>query len=110
MESEPACLAYSIILNALSISPLWLRPASEMIKGEWIKEGAIVIDVGINRLQINQGGQIKNKLVGDVKYSEAEKFAYAITPVPGGVGPMTIAMLLSNVTSAFIINNDIKNL
>jgi methylenetetrahydrofolate dehydrogenase (NADP+)/methenyltetrahydrofolate cyclohydrolase len=73
----------------------------EMIKGEWIKEGAIVIDVGINRLQINQGGQIKNKLVGDVKYSEAEKFAYAITPVPGGVGPMTIACLLRNTMIAF---------
>ena len=73
----------------------------EMVKGSWIKEGAIVIDVGINRIEIEINGEIKKKLVGDVKYNEAEKLTYAITPVPGGVGPMTIACLLRNTTIAF---------
>jgi methylenetetrahydrofolate dehydrogenase (NADP+) / methenyltetrahydrofolate cyclohydrolase len=61
----------------------------EMIRGEWIREGAVVIDVGMNRLPTG-------KLAGDVEYAEAARRAAAITPVPGGVGPMTIAMLLSN--------------
>jgi methylenetetrahydrofolate dehydrogenase (NADP+)/methenyltetrahydrofolate cyclohydrolase len=61
----------------------------EMIKGDWIKEGAVVIDVGINRLETG-------KLVGDVEFAAASQRARAITPVPGGVGPMTIAMLLAN--------------
>jgi methylenetetrahydrofolate dehydrogenase (NADP+)/methenyltetrahydrofolate cyclohydrolase len=67
----------------------------EFVQGSWIKEGAIVIDVGINRVSdtINPG---KTKLVGDVAYAEASKRAAAITPVPGGVGPMTIACLLKN--------------
>ena len=73
----------------------------KMIKGEWIKKGAIVIDVGINRLEVEIDGKRKNKLVGDVDYKEAEKNASAITPVPGGVGPMTIACLLRNTTIAF---------
>ena len=73
----------------------------KMIKGEWIKKGAIVIDVGINRIETEINGEIKNKLVGDVDYDEAEKFASAITPVPGGVGPMTIACLLRNTSIAF---------
>ena len=73
----------------------------EMVKGEWVKNGAIVIDVGINRIEVNINGEIKNKLVGDVNYNEAEKTASAITPVPGGVGPMTIACLLRNTTIAF---------
>ena len=73
----------------------------EMVKGEWVKNGAIVIDVGINRIEVNINGEIKNKLVGDVNYNEAEKMASAITPVPGGVGPMTIACLLRNTTIAF---------
>ena len=73
----------------------------KMIKGEWIKKGAIVIDVGINRLEVEIDGERKNKLVGDVDYKEAEKNASAITPVPGGVGPMTIACLLRNTTIAF---------
>src|SRR5512136_366364 len=62
---------------------------AELVKGAWVKEGATVIDVGMNRLA-------DGKLVGDVEYGEAEKRAGAITPVPGGVGPMTIAMLLVN--------------
>jgi len=73
----------------------------KMIKGEWIKKGAIVIDVGINRIEVETNGKRKNKLVGDVDYNEAEKNASAITPVPGGVGPMTIACLLRNTTIAF---------
>ena len=72
-----------------------------MIKSEWIKEGAIVIDVGINRIEIQKNCETKNKLVGDVDYNEAKKKAAAITPVPGGVGPMTIACLLRNTTIAF---------
>ena len=71
----------------------------EMVKGDWIKPGAIVIDVGINRVPgegVNAEGKPKTKLVGDVDYAGAAKHAAAITPVPGGVGPMTIAMLMSN--------------
>ena len=77
----------------------------QMIKGDWIKEGGIVIDVGINRIEVDVNGEIKNKLVGDVDYIEAEKNASAITPVPGGVGPMTIACLLRNTTIAFKNSN-----
>jgi len=73
----------------------------EIIKGSWIKEGAIVIDVGINRIEIEIDGKVKQKLVGDVMFDEAEKIASAISPVPGGVGPMTIACLLRNTTIAF---------
>ena len=65
----------------------------EMIKGDWIKPGATVIDVGINRIEKDDGS---TKLVGDVEFSSASKVAGAITPVPGGVGPMTIACLLHN--------------
>jgi len=81
----------------------------EMVKGDWIKKGAIVIDVGINRIEINKDGELKTKLVGDVKFQEAESIASAITPVPGGVGPMTIACLLRNTAISFINsqqNND----
>ena len=73
----------------------------EMVKGDWIKEGAIIIDVGINRIEVQTENGIKNKLVGDVDFKVAEKIASAITPVPGGVGPMTIACLLRNTTIAF---------
>jgi methylenetetrahydrofolate dehydrogenase (NADP+)/methenyltetrahydrofolate cyclohydrolase len=73
----------------------------EMIKGDWVKEGAIVIDVGINRIATQRDGKTKTKLVGDVAYMEAEANAFAISPVPGGVGPMTIACLLRNTTIAF---------
>uniref|UniRef100_UPI00147AAB24 bifunctional methylenetetrahydrofolate dehydrogenase/methenyltetrahydrofolate cyclohydrolase FolD n=2 Tax=Roseobacteraceae TaxID=2854170 RepID=UPI00147AAB24 len=68
----------------------------EMIPGDWIKEGATVIDVGINRIERDG----KNKLVGDVDYASAAERAGAITPVPGGVGPMTIACLLANTLTA----------
>ena len=70
----------------------------EYVKKNWVKEGAIVIDVGINRIKINEE---KSKLVGDVLFSEVEDIVSAITPVPGGVGPMTIACLLRNTTIAF---------
>lgn len=75
----------------------------EMIRGDWIKEGAVVIDVGINRVPgegLNAQGQPKTKLVGDVAFAEALSRAAAITPVPGGVGPMTIAMLMANTLRA----------
>ena len=72
---------------------------AEMVKGDWIKPGAIVIDVGINRLA-PAGGEAKGRLVGDVAYAEAAAVAVAITPVPGGVGPMTIACLLRNTLVA----------
>ena len=73
----------------------------EMIQGNWIKNGAIVIDVGINRIETIANEEKKTIIVGDVNYKEAEKKALAITPVPGGVGPMTIACLLRNTTIAF---------
>ena len=73
----------------------------EIVRGSWIKENAIVIDVGINRIQKEIEGELKNKLVGDVNYSEAENKVSFITPVPGGVGPMTIACLLRNTLIAF---------
>jgi len=68
-----------------------------MIKGDWIKPGAAVIDVGINRIDAGEG---KTRLVGDVAFDEAVDVAGAITPVPGGVGPMTIAVLLRNTLVA----------
>ena len=76
----------------------------EMIKGSWIKPGATVIDVGINRIEKDG----KKKLVGDVEFSEAAKVAGAITPVPGGVGPMTIACLLHNTLVATCRKNNLE--
>ena len=76
---------------------------AEMIKGDWIKPGAIVIDVGINRVPgegLNAAAKPKTKLVGDVDYAGCARRAAAITPVPGGVGPMTIAMLMANTLRA----------
>jgi len=70
---------------------------AEMIRGDWIQPGATVIDVGINRVPTDDG---KGRLVGDVAYDEAVAIAGAITPVPGGVGPMTIAMLMRNTLVA----------
>jgi len=67
-----------------------------MIGGDWIKPGAVVIDVGINRVEVKVDGETKNKLTGDVNYDEAIEVAKAVTPVPGGVGPMTITMLMAN--------------
>jgi methylenetetrahydrofolate dehydrogenase (NADP+)/methenyltetrahydrofolate cyclohydrolase len=75
----------------------------EMVRGDWIKEGAIVIDVGINRVLgegLDAEGKPKTRLVGDVEFAAALARAGAITPVPGGVGPMTIAMLMANTLRA----------
>lgn len=83
------CRRADILIGAVG------RP--EMIRGDWIKPGATVIDVGINRVA---GADGKNRLVGDVAFDEAQGVAGAITPVPGGVGPMTIACLLANTLTA----------
>ncbi|HSM39900.1 MAG TPA: bifunctional methylenetetrahydrofolate dehydrogenase/methenyltetrahydrofolate cyclohydrolase, partial [Afifellaceae bacterium] len=72
----------------------------EMIKGDWVKPGACVIDVGINRIPAPEKGEGKTRLVGDVDFGEAAAVAGSITPVPGGVGPMTIAMLMANTVIA----------
>ncbi len=78
----------------------------EMIRGDWIKPGACVIDVGINRVPTPDG---KGRLVGDVNYAEASQVAAAITPVPGGVGPMTIACLMVNTLKAACAQNGITD-
>mgnify|MGYP005994193073 FL=1 len=90
---EEVCKKADIVIAAVG------RP--KMVKGDWIKKDAVVIDVGINRIKSEVEGEIKNKLVGDVDFDEASKNASASTPVPGGVGPMTIACLLRNTTIAF---------
>ncbi|MGO7402905.1 bifunctional methylenetetrahydrofolate dehydrogenase/methenyltetrahydrofolate cyclohydrolase FolD [Rhizobium ruizarguesonis] len=72
----------------------------EMVKADWVKLGATVIDVGINRIAAPERGEGKTRLVGDVAFDEAAKVAGVITPVPGGVGPMTIAMLMANTVIA----------
>jgi len=92
-DIESICRNADIVVAAVG------RP--KMVKGDWIKKDAIVIDVGINRIEVEVDGEIKTKLVGDVNFDEAKKMASAITPVPGGVGPMTIACLLRNTTIAF---------
>ena len=78
----------------------------EMVRGDWIKPGATIIDVGINRLPPEEGAE-KGRLVGDVAFAEASEHAGAITPVPGGVGPMTIAVLLRNTLVAAYRNEGI---
>lgn len=72
----------------------------EMVKADWVKPGATVIDVGINRVPAPEKGEGKSRLVGDVAFEECAKVAGVITPVPGGVGPMTIAMLMANTVIA----------
>ncbi len=87
------CMKADILVAAVG------RP--EMIKADWVKPGASVIDVGINRIDAPEKGEGKTRLVGDVAYAESAEVAGSITPVPGGVGPMTIAMLMANtLTSA----------
>ena len=73
---------------------------ARMVTGDWIKPGAIVIDVGINRLEITVDGETKTKLTGDVDFESVSAVAAAVTPVPGGVGPMTIVMLMANTLRA----------
>ena len=77
----------------------------QMIPGDWVETGATVVDVGINRIE---GAQGKPRLVGDADYASAEAVAGAITPVPGGVGPMTIACLLRNTVQAACAANGIS--
>ncbi|MEX2696104.1 bifunctional methylenetetrahydrofolate dehydrogenase/methenyltetrahydrofolate cyclohydrolase FolD [Rhizobium mongolense] len=72
----------------------------QMVKADWVKPGATVIDVGINRIAAPERGEAKTRLVGDVAFEEASNVAGVITPVPGGVGPMTIAMLMANTVIA----------
>ncbi len=79
----------------------------EMVRGDWIKPGAVVIDVGINRVPAPEKGEGKTRLVGDVAFEEAANVAGAITPVPGGVGPMTIACLLANTLAASLARRDL---
>ena len=73
---------------------------ANMVRKDWIKPGATVIDVGINRIDAPEKGEGGTRLVGDVAFDECADVASAITPVPGGVGPMTIAMLMSNTLKA----------
>ncbi|MDE0310223.1 MAG: bifunctional methylenetetrahydrofolate dehydrogenase/methenyltetrahydrofolate cyclohydrolase FolD [Acidiferrobacterales bacterium] len=88
-DLETVCSQADILVSAVG--------KAHIIKGHWVKPGATVIDVGINRIKHESG---KMQLVGDVDFAEAEKIAGAITPVPGGVGPMTIACLLQNALKA----------
>ena len=96
-DLEAVCRRADILVAAVG------RP--EFVKGSWVKPGAIVIDVGINRITGPDG---KGKLVGDVAYDEAVKVAGAITPVPGGVGPMTIACLLKNTLEAAQMQHNLE--
>jgi 5,10-methylene-tetrahydrofolate dehydrogenase/methenyl tetrahydrofolate cyclohydrolase len=91
-ENLPAVVREADILIAAIGRP-------QFVRGEWIKPGAVVIDVGINRVE-DAGAKNGYHLVGDVDFEEARAVAGAITPVPGGVGPMTIAMLLKNTLKA----------
>ena len=96
-DIQNICQKADIIVAAVGVP--------KMVKGNWIKKDAIVIDVGINRIEVEIEGEIKNKLVGDVNFDEAKLIASAITPVPGGVGPMTIACLLKNTIECFKRSN-----
>ena len=96
-DIEAVCREADILVAAVG------RP--EMIRGDWVKPGATVIDVGINRIDApekgtNEDGSVKTRLVGDCHFESCAEVAGAITPVPGGVGPMTIACLLANTLTA----------
>ena len=73
---------------------------ANMVKGDWVKPGAVVVDVGINRIESTIDGETKSRLTGDVDFESVSEVAKAITPVPGGVGPMTIIMLMANTLRA----------
>ena len=91
-DLEALCRTADILVPAVG------RP--QMVKGDWVKPGAVVIDVGINRIDAPERGEGKTRLVGDADFTECEPVAGHITPVPGGVGPMTIACLLRNTVIA----------
>jgi len=97
---EAICLEADILVAAVG------KP--EMIQGGWVKPGATVIDVGINRINAPEKGEGKTRIVGDVHFESCDKIAGKITPVPGGVGPMTIACLLANTVTAFCRSNGIE--
>ena len=99
-DLKKICLSADILVAAVGIP--------ELIKEDWVKPGATIIDVGINRLDAPEKGPGKTKLVGDVDYNGAIKIASSITPVPGGVGPMTIACLLLNTLIATCAQNNIE--
>ena len=96
---KEVCLSADVLVAAVGIS--------ELVKEDWVKDGAVVIDVGINRLPAPENGEGKTKLVGDVDFERIKNKASAITPVPGGVGPMTIACLLLNTLAATCAQNNI---
>jgi methylenetetrahydrofolate dehydrogenase (NADP+)/methenyltetrahydrofolate cyclohydrolase len=96
-DLEAECRRADIVVSAVGVE--------EIVRGEWIKPGAVVIDVGINRVQLSDGSY---KLSGDVCFEEVAKVARAITPVPGGVGPMTIACLLGNTLKAACLQNGVE--
>ncbi|MBK0398586.1 bifunctional methylenetetrahydrofolate dehydrogenase/methenyltetrahydrofolate cyclohydrolase FolD [Limibaculum sp. M0105] len=91
-DIEAVCRQADIVVAAVG------RP--EMVTGDWLKPGAVVIDVGINRVPAPELGEGRHKIVGDCEFESCAKVAGAITPVPGGVGPMTIACLLANTLTA----------
>lgn len=97
-NTKELCQAADIVVAAVGVP--------ELIKGDWIKKGATVIDVGINRIETAEG---KTRLVGDVEFAGASENAEFITPVPGGVGPMTIACLLRNTVTAMCMQNKIAD-
>ena len=97
---KEVCLSADILVAAVGIP--------ELVQGDWISPGTTIIDVGINRLDAPEKGPGKTKLVGDVDYNGAIKNASSITPVPGGVGPMTIACLLLNTLIATCEQNNIE--
>ena len=97
---EEICKTSDIIVAAVG------RP--NFVKSSWIKQGAVIIDVGINRVTVEENGETKSKLIGDVDFENCSKIANAITPVPGGVGPMTIACLLANTLVACCRSNNLK--
>ena len=83
-----------VVRNADIVIAAVGRP--NMVKADWVKPGAVIIDVGINRVEMEVDGEMKSKLTGDVDYDDVVDVAGAVTPVPGGVGPMTITMLMFN--------------
>ena len=98
---EELCSTADILVAAVG------RP--EMVNKNWVKEGAIVIDVGINRIKKTVDGEEKNVLVGDVNFAAVKEIAGGITPVPGGVGPMTIACLLANTVTSCYRSRDLSD-
>lgn len=98
-DIEALCRSADIVVAAVG------RP--QMVTGDWIKPGATVIDVGINRIDAPEKGEGKTRLVGDCDFDSCAEVAGAITPVPGGVGPMTIACLLANTVTACCRANDL---